>query len=209
MMLGVMGYDTVSYRRELSIIGGVLLIILCLPILAVVMVANAGSDTVSNSLVSVNLSTKMVDIYNPAGRYMSSVPVTSTWPVGGVVTVEFATPHGPWQVYHTGMDIADPRGKIGRPVTVFMEGVVTKVVNTDNEYGKYVFVDHGNNIVSQYWHLNDALAAVGVRVRPGDVIGLEGTTGRSTGPHLHFEIQVYGLPVNPRSFIQGDPPGGL
>lgn len=207
-MIGLAGLGAVSYRKELLIVGGVLSMILCLPILAVVTIANAGSNTVSESLVTVNLSTKTVDIYNPAGNYVSSVPVTSTWPVGGVVTTEFATPHTPWQAYHTGIDIADPRGKIGRPVTVFMEGTVTKVVNTDNEYGKYVFVEHGNHIVSQYWHLNEATTTVGSRVRPGDVVGLEGSTGRSTGPHLHFEIQVYGLPVNPRVFIEGDPPRG-
>ena len=199
----------ISYRNELLVIGGLLVFIVLLPIAAVITITGTGVAAVSDSLVSVNVSAKLVDIRDPSGKLVTSLPISSTWPVGGVVTLEFGGFDPPWQVHHTGIDIADPRGKIGRPVTVLMEGTVSKVVNVDNKYGRHVFIDHGNNIISQYWHLSSASATLGARVTPGDVIGLEGSTGQSTGPHVHFEVQVYGIPTNPRLFIEGNPPSGL
>ena len=208
-MMKVARFGLVSYRNELIVVGSVFMIILLLPILAVFTIANAGVAVVSDALVSVNVRTKVVEIHNPSGALVSTIPISSTWPVGGKVSFDFGATGSIWQDRHTGIDIADPQGKIGRPVTVFMEGKTSKVVNVDNEYGKYVFVDHGNQIVSQYWHLDSANTVVGAEVKPGDVIGYEGNTGRSTGPHLHFEVQVYGIPTNPRLFIEGNPPPGI
>lgn len=200
---------TRPYRNELIVVGSVFIMILLLPILAVFTIANAGVEAVSSALVSVNVTSKTVEIRNPAGALVSTLPISSIWPVGGKVSFDFGATGSVWQARHTGIDIADPQGKIGRPITVFVEGTVSKVVNTDNEYGRYVFVEHGNHIVSQYWHLASASTVVGAKVEPGDVIGYEGNTGRSTGPHLHFEIQVYGIPTNPRLFLQGNPPSGM
>ena len=76
----------------------------------------------------------------------------------------------------------------------------------DLKVGKYVMVDHGNNITSIYGHMSDVQAIEGQEVSPGDIIGLEGQTGHATGPHVHFEIRVYGIPVNPRVFMIGEPP---
>jgi murein DD-endopeptidase MepM/ murein hydrolase activator NlpD len=72
-------------------------------------------------------------------------------------------------------------------------------------FGNYVMVDHGNSITSIYGHLSEVETAKGKDVKPGDIIGLEGETGHATGPHVHFEIRVYGIPVNPRIFMVGDP----
>jgi len=174
----------------------------------VVVIANAGVSAISNALVSVNPTTQLVEIHNPTGLIVTHLSLSSTWPVQGIVTLEFGVSDFPYQVNHTGIDIADPHGAIGRPVTTFSEGTVSKVMNVNNQYGRYVFVDHGNHIVSQYWHLSKAVAIVGQKVKPGDVIGLEGSTGLSTGPHVHFEIQVYCISVNPHSFIIGNPPLG-
>lgn len=195
-----------SFKHELWIVLGSIFFILCLPALSVVVLANAGVAAASQALVSVNESTKEVEIRNPTGTVVKRLAITSTWPVSGIVTQEFGNP-GPWYDLrgHTGIDIASVGGKISQPITVFMSGTVSKVVNTDNKYGRYVFVDHEDGIVSQYWHLSSTPAKVGQVVKPGDVIGYEGNTGISTGPHLHFEIQVYDVPVNPRSFVSGNP----
>jgi murein DD-endopeptidase MepM/ murein hydrolase activator NlpD len=195
----------VTFRKEILAVLGVLLLLMSLPIIAVVELANVGVSAASSSLVSVNPTTHKVEIYDPKGNLVTTLDVMTTWPVAGVVTLEFGESDFPYQVHHTGIDIADSRGKIGQPVTTFMPGVVSLVVNTDNQYGRYVFVDHGNNIQSQYWHLSQALVKVGQQVKPGDVIGLEGETGLATGPHVHFQINVFGIPVNPRNFISGDP----
>lgn len=195
-----------SFKHELWIVLGSIFFILCLPALSVVVLTNAGVAAASQTLVSVNESTKEVEIRNPTGTVVKRLAITSTWPVSGIVTQEFGNP-GPWYDLrgHTGIDIASVGGKIGQPITVFMPGTISKVVNTDNKYGRYVFVDHGDGIVSQYWHLSNTPAKVGQVVKPGEIIGYEGNTGISTGPHLHFEIQVYGVPVNPRSFVGGNP----
>lgn len=198
-----------SFKREVWIIFGTVLFILSLPLLSVAVLANAGAVTASQALVSVNESSQTVEIRDPNGAVVETIALTTTWPTQGIVSQEFGNP-GPWydRRGHTGIDIADTKGRTGRPITVFMPGTVSKVVNTDNKYGRYVFVDHGNGIVSQYWHLANATAEVGQTVTPGDVIGSLGNTGISTGPHLHFEIQVYGVPVNPRNFVSGNPESG-
>ena len=208
-MITITKLGLVSYRNELIIICSILVTIVLLPIVAVFTIANAGVTAVSDALISVNVTTKTIELRDPMGAFVSTLPISSTWPVGGKVSFDFGAAGSPWQARHTGIDVADPLGKIGRPITVFMTGTVSRVVNVDNEYGKYVFVDHGNHIVSQYWHLDSASTVVGAKVKPGDVIGYEGNTGRSTGPHLHFEIQVYGIPTNPRLFIEGNPPSGI
>jgi len=68
-------------------------------------------------------------------------------------------------------------------------------------YGKHVIIDHGNNISTVYAHLDKVFVYKGQKVKMGDVLGSEGSTGWATGPHLHFEIRVYGIPVNPKVFL--------
>jgi len=199
----------VSFKKELTLSLGVIVLLTLLPLIAVIEIANGGVAAASDSLAHVDPITHLITIYDPKGNIETTMQATTVWPVGGVVTLEFGASDLPYQAAHTGIDIADPEGKIGRPITTFMDGIVSKVMNTDNEYGRYVFVDHGNNIQSQYWHLSEALVTVGQKVKPGDVIGLEGETGHATGPHLHFQIDVYGIPINPRIFEVGSPPSGL
>jgi murein DD-endopeptidase MepM/ murein hydrolase activator NlpD len=71
------------------------------------------------------------------------------------------------------------------------------------EYGVALILDHGNGVRSVYAHLDKHLARRGQRVERGQVIGVTGNTGRSSGPHLHYEVRVHGRPVNPRSFLWG------
>ena len=133
-----------------------------------------------------------------ASRALAALP--STWPVRGAVNSEFGTRFSPWsrvEEFHTGMDIAAPRGTAVRaPAT----GKVT-FAGFQPEYGLAVIIDHGQEISTVYAHLSKIRVARGQQVMRGTEIGLTGSTGRSSGPHLHYEILVSGRAVNPRSFF--------
>jgi murein DD-endopeptidase MepM/ murein hydrolase activator NlpD len=136
-----------------------------------------------------------------AGR----ISADAMWPIHGRVTTQFGEPHQPWQPTHTGIDITSARAAGATPVSPFRAGTVTKVVHSYSGLGNHVSVDHGGGIVSIYGHLFSTQVLVGQTVRPGDTLGTEGSTGASTGTHLHFEIQVNGTPVNPRNYLAGSP----
>jgi murein DD-endopeptidase MepM/ murein hydrolase activator NlpD len=199
-----------SLKTEFKIVAGVLGTLFFLPLIALVVIANAGVAEVASALVSTNTTTHEVEIKNANGEVTHVLKASTIWPVTGVITLEFGQSDLPYQVHHTGIDIANRHQLIGDPVTTFMEGKVIKV-NTDlsNGCGNFVTIDHGDNITSLYCHLSVVLAHVGQEVKPGDIIGLEGSTGNSTGPHVHFQINVSGVPVNPRSFMIGNPDPGL
>ncbi len=94
---------------------------------------------------------------------------------------------------HSGVDLAAPAGS---PVYATASGVVS-FANWNGGYGQLVVVDHGNQIQTRFAHLSRLLVAPGQRVSKGQVVGLVGSTGRSTGPHLHYEIRQAGRAVNP------------
>lgn len=97
--------------------------------------------------------------------------------------------------YHKGVDIAVPTGT---PVHASAAGVVTVASYQANGAGYYVFINHGNGIVTKYMHHSQNLVSAGQRVEAGQVIALSGSTGVSSGPHLHFQFEVNGTPINPR-----------
>jgi murein DD-endopeptidase MepM/ murein hydrolase activator NlpD len=90
-------------------------------------------------------------------------------------------------------------------VGAFMVGTVIYADETSYGFGKHVIIDHGHHITSTYGHLDSINVVVGQQVDVGTIIGTRGTTGWSTGPHLHFQINIFGIPVNPRIFLSGDP----
>lgn len=195
---------------ELKIVLATLAVLLLLPTMTVVVMAASGISVVSSALTAVNPVTKVVEIFDPNGNKVTEVTITSNWPSRGYVSDEFGTfdlfrKHlrlGP----HTGVDIANNFGRSGDPVTTFAEGVVTQIDTVDDSAcGLFVRVDHGNNIQSIYCHLSSVEAQLLTKVKPGDIIGRMGSTGASTGAHLHFQINVYGIPVNPRNFVEGEP----
>ncbi len=195
-----------SFKRELKFVLFAFLITLLIPVLAVILVANIGLNIVSDKLVTLNPQTNTIEIHDPrTGQVVKDLKITAVWPVSGVVTLEFGESNFPYQVLHTGIDIANPQGKIGDPVTPFMEGTITFAGQIPLGLGKHVTIDHGDNITSFYGHMSAVNAVKGQKVKPGDVIGLEGESGWATGPHVHFQINVYGIPVNPRTFLQGNP----
>ena len=99
---------------------------------------------------------------------------------------------------HSGMDIAVPTGT---SVRAALPGTVTVSKYNAGGYGYYVMIDHGGGLVTLYGHCSKLLATVGQTVLAGDVIALSGSTGRSTGPHLHFEVRVNGERTNPRPYL--------
>ena len=195
-----------SFRRELKYVFFAFIITLLIPILAVILVSNVGLSIVSDKLATINLQTNTIEIHDPrTGKVIKDLKITGVWPVHGVVTLEFGESDLPYQVFHTGIDIANPYRQIGDPITPFMEGTVIYAGEIPFGLGKHIIIDHGDNITSYYGHLSAITVIKGQKVKPGDVIGAEGQSGWATGPHLHFQIDVFGIPVNPRTFLQGNP----
>lgn len=114
------------------------------------------------------------------------------WPTGGTITQNMS-----W--YHHGIDIAN---SFGTPIAAADSGRVVSVQYLNWGYGYYVTLDHGNGFRTLYAHLSKILVAEGDNVSRTQVIALMGSTGRSTGSHLHFEIHENGNPLNPLSFLQ-------
>jgi murein DD-endopeptidase MepM/ murein hydrolase activator NlpD len=98
---------------------------------------------------------------------------------------------------HRGMDIATPHG---HPVLSPSDGTVV-FAGTESGYGKVLVVDHGYGVKTRYGHLAEFFVKTGDRVKRGSRIAAVGNTGRSTGPHLHYEVRVNGVAENPRKFI--------
>jgi murein DD-endopeptidase MepM/ murein hydrolase activator NlpD len=129
---------------------------------------------------------------------LASVP--SVWPTRGWVTSDFGSRLDPYtseRVMHAGLDIAGPHGK---EVVSPSDGTVV-FAGLEGGYGNVVVLDHGYGIKTRYGHLSSIKVKSGERVKRGDVIAALGNTGRSTGPHLHYEVRVNGIAQNPRKFI--------
>ncbi len=125
-------------------------------------------------------------------------PVGANW--RNIVTSEFGGRIDPItgkRDGHTGMDLAVPAGT---PVRAALPGTV-RVAKYDSSYGYYVTIGHENGLLTLYGHNSRLLVRPGQRVQAGDVISLSGSTGRSTGPHLHFEVRVNGQRTNPRYYL--------
>ena len=121
-------------------------------------------------------------------------------PTSGVVTCKFGPRFSPFsgkREFHTGIDIANKRG------TKVYASARGKVIFAKKKWliGNLVTIDHGNNIITKYGHLNKFLVKKGDRVNHGDIIGLMGSTGNSTGPHVHYEVVVNGKSENPANYF--------
>ncbi|MDE2404984.1 MAG: M23 family metallopeptidase [Sphingomonadales bacterium] len=100
---------------------------------------------------------------------------------------------------HKGVDLAAP---IGTPIHAAADGVIGRA-DWFSSYGLYVAIEHGNSLETRYGHMSRLNVAAGQFVHKGDVIGYVGTTGRSTGPHLHYEVRIAGEAVNPVPYLEG------
>ena len=133
-----------------------------------------------------------------AGKMLAALP--SRWPVRGAVNSEFGQRQSPWtgtSEFHGGIDIGSDRGT---PVKAPAPGVVV-FTGTTPDFGNTVIIDHGNEIKTLYGHLQKILVSGGQKVERSQQIALSGNTGKSSGPHLHYEILVRGQPVNPRGYL--------
>lgn len=192
-----------SFRHEIGVIIGVMAALILLPTFTVIGLLNNGVQGASDALVKVDSTTHKVEVRNAKGELVTTVDATTAWPIKGTITQEFGIPNPPYQLAHSGIDID---GGFGSPVTAFMAGKVIKVGEVMPGCGSHcVIVDHGFGVTSIYAHMSAHHVAVGQEVKPGDVVGLEGEEGWAHGAHLHFEIQVMGIPVNPRPFMIGNP----
>lgn len=128
--------------------------------------------------------------------------IPNTAPVEGPVGSGFGFRSDPFSgraALHTGLDFPSPPGT---PILAAAGGVVLSS-EYHPEYGRLVEIDHGNGLVTRYAHASKVLTKAGDLVRQGQLIALVGTSGRSTGPHLHFEVLVEGVPQNPARFLAG------
>jgi murein DD-endopeptidase MepM/ murein hydrolase activator NlpD len=125
----------------------------------------------------------------------------NVWPVEGQVTGSFGERIDPFNgegAFHSGVDIGSTYGK---QIIAPADGVVI-ATETLGGYGKIIMMDHGSGISTRYGHLSGFAVTPGQRVQRGDVIGYVGESGRSTGPHLHYEVRINGTPVNPYKYLR-------
>ena len=133
-----------------------------------------------------------------AGKVLASLP--SRWPIRGPLNSEFGRRVSPWassSEFHGGIDIGAP---IGTEVKAPAPGMVV-FAGRHPEYGVTLIIDHGNETKSLYGHLSKLNVSAEQKVQRGDLVALTGNTGRSSGPHLHYEIQVRGQAVNPHTYL--------
>lgn len=131
----------------------------------------------------------------------NAISVPSRMPLeGAALTSGFGMRHHPvlgGRRQHTGIDLAAPTGT---PVYATADGVVGRA-DFYSSYGLYISINHGASMETRYAHLSRLAVAAGDSVKKGDLIGYVGSTGRSTGPHLHYEVRIDGLAVNPIPYM--------
>ena len=116
----------------------------------------------------------------------------------GPTSLLLEPPYGPYPHFHTGIDMAAP---LGTSVTAAADGVVVAVGHSGVGYGNYVVIAHGSGVETLYGHLLATTVSTGQVVVRGQQVGLEGSTGFSTGPHLHFELRVNGAVLDPMPYL--------
>lgn len=130
---------------------------------------------------------------------MASAP--NLWPVEGPITGSFGERIDPFNgegAFHMGVDISS---SVGNPVIAPADGVV-QFADLQSGYGRLIVIEHPNGISTRYGHLSGFAVVPGQRVQRGDVIGYVGLSGRSTGPHLHYEVRIFNTPVNPYKYLR-------
>lgn len=126
--------------------------------------------------------------------------IPTIWPLHGRITSHYGSRQDPFNgdaEMHLGLDIA---AIYGTPVHAPADGVVV-YAQRKAAYGNLIIVDHGNGLTTRHGHLSRFNVRVGDRIHKNDLIGYVGTTGRSTAPHLHYEVRVNDRPVNPRNYL--------
>jgi len=142
----------------------------------------------------------------PSMAFADSNYTPSIWPVLGHITDAFGERLDPFSgegAFHTGVDVG---ADYGAPVYATADGIVLDA-GQHTGYGRVVIIDHGFGITTWYAHLSAYAVVPGTRVKRGEVIGYTGISGRSTGPHVHYEVRVNNAPVNPWRYMRSNPSG--
>ncbi|THF74374.1 M23 family metallopeptidase [Cohnella fermenti] len=145
-------------------------------------------------------------VHRKEAEYAAVLPIPGKWlwPLLGYTAI--SSPYG-YRVdpvtgapseFHAGIDIPAPRGT---PVMATQNGTVVQVVRSSTGYGNHILLQHANDFISLYGHLADIAVRQGQQVHQGEMIGWVGSTGKSTGPHLHFEMRVHGQTVDPLTLV--------
>jgi murein DD-endopeptidase MepM/ murein hydrolase activator NlpD len=138
---------------------------------------------------------------NFAGDWTELADAPSLWPLEGTVGSGFGARQDPINgegAFHTGIDIDAPYGS---PVRAAADGEVTGATMGAG-YGRQIVLSHGHDVVTLYGHLSAMAVVPGQHVTRGQVIGYVGQSGRATGPHLHYEVRVHNVPVNPHKYLR-------
>ncbi len=161
------------------------------------------TPTMSETLENYNYlrSSKLSRLEPSYGQRWQVNVVPGIWPVDDRLMSGFGGRSDPFSgegAYHTGVDISAPTGT---PVHASADGRV-EFAGFYHGYGRVVIVSHGNNYETYYAHLSASNVIEGQEVRRGEIVGAVGSTGHSTGPHLHYEVRIGGTPVNAYRFLQ-------
>jgi len=142
----------------------------------------------------------------PVMSFADSTYTPAIWPVLGHITDSFGERLDPFSgegAFHTGVDVS---ADYGAPVHATADGIIT-IAENHAGYGRLVVIAHGFGITTWYAHLSSFSAISGARVKRGEVVGYTGISGRSTGPHVHYEVRVNNAPVNPWRYMRSTPAG--
>jgi len=134
-------------------------------------------------------------------NWLSLADAPSLWPVVGPITSSFGERQDPFNgegAFHAGIDIST---SFGQAVRATADGVVL-TAGLASGYGREVLVDHGHGVQTLYGHLSGFAVSSGQEIQRGQIIGYVGTSGRSTGPHLHYEVRIRNTPVNPHKYLR-------
>ena len=151
--------------------------------------ADAGFQDIFSSWKRMDNVTQSA-VYIPSGRPVDKLSLTSSFGVR-------SDPFNGGARMHKGIDIPGP---VGTPIYATADGIVSRS-QWVNGYGNLVEIAHGNGIETRYGHMSKLIVAANSRVRRGQIIGLMGSTGRSTGSHLHYEVRANGAAINPLPFV--------
>jgi murein DD-endopeptidase MepM/ murein hydrolase activator NlpD len=146
---------------------------------------------------------ELKDLLEQKRSVLASTP--TIWPVRGRITAGYGYRLSPFtgqREMHEGLDVAAPYGS---PIMVTADGIVS-FVGPLSSFGNVVFINHGHGLTTFYAHTSSARVKEGQQVKRGQIIAYVGTSGRTTGPHVHYEVQVNGATVNPLKYII-DPSG--
>jgi len=171
------------------------------PLGAVVRSMHRSLDTLYEEIaLEKNVKVELYQFLEKQKNILASTP--SIWPTKGWLSSRFGYRISPFtdeREFHKGIDIST---RLNTPVIAPADGIVTRV-GRNGGFGRMVIIEHGYGLVTKYAHLEKIMVKKGQTVKRGDKIGLVGNTGRSTGPHLHYEVHLNNVAVNPLRYISG------